>query len=120
MRILVDMNLSPSWVPALERHGCSAVHWADVGDPRATDRVIMDWAADHGYVVFTHDLDFTTMLALSHGRSPSVLQVRAQDVLPTSLERTVLAALAQHEADLCAGALVVVDATRSRVRLLPI
>ena len=80
----------------------------------------MDWAADHGYVVFTHDLDFGTMLALSHEGSPSVLQIRAQDVLPTHLERTVLTALAQHEADLSSGALVVVDETRSRVRLLPI
>ena len=120
MKILVDMNLSPSWVPALERHGWSAVHWADVCDPRAADRVIMDWAADHGYVVFTHDMDFGTMLALSHERSPSVLQIRAQDVLPIHLEGTVLAALAQHDADLSAGPLVVVDETRSRVRLLPI
>ncbi len=111
MKILVDMNLTPSWVPALERHGWSAVHWADVGDPRA---------ADHGYVVFTHDMDFGTMLALSHEGSPSVLQIRAQDVLPIHLERTVLAALAQHDVDLSSGALVVVDETRSRVRLLPI
>jgi predicted nuclease of predicted toxin-antitoxin system len=80
----------------------------------------MDWAADHGYVVFTHDMDFGTMLALSHEGSPSVLQIRAQDVLPIHLERTVLAALAQHEVDLSSGALVVVDETRSRVRLLPI
>ena len=120
MRILVDMNLSPSWVPALERRGWSAVHWADVGDPRAADRVIMDWAADHGYVVFTHDMDFGTMLALSHEGTPSVLQISAQDVLPIHLERTVLAARAQHEVDLSSGALVVVDETRSRVRLLPI
>ena len=90
MKILVGMNLSPSWVPALERKGRSAVHWSDVGDPRAVDRAIMDWATDHGYVVFTHDLDFGTMLALSHEGSPSVLQIRAQDVLPIHLERTVL------------------------------
>ena len=120
MKIVVDMNLSPSWVPALERNGWSAVHWADVGDPCAPDRIIMNWAADHRYIVFTHDLDFGTMLALSHEGSPSVLQIRAQDVLPVHLERTVLAALAQHGADLSSGALVVVDEHRSRVRLLPI
>ena len=120
MKIVIDMNLSPSWVPVLERHGWSAVHWADVGDPRAGDRVIMDWAVDHEHIVFTHDLDFGTMLALSHKGSPSVLQIRGQDVLPIHLERTVLAALAQHETDLSSGALVVVDEARSRVRLLPI
>ena len=40
--------------------------------------------------------------------------------MPNHLERTVVAALAQHEADLSTGALVVVDETRSRVRLLPL
>ncbi len=39
----------------------------------------MDWAAAHEYVVFTHDLDFGTMLALSHKAGPSVLQVRGEN-----------------------------------------
>lgn len=120
MKILVDMNLSPSWVPVLERHGWPAVHWSDVGGPRAADREIMEWASTEGHVVFTHDLDFGTTLALTRTSGPSVLQVRSQDVLPNHLEGTVVAALAQHEADLSSGALVVVDETRSRVRLLPI
>ena len=70
MKILVDMNLSPSWVPALERHGWSAVHGADVGDPRTADRVIMDWAADHGYVVFTHDMDFDCKIRCKKATDP--------------------------------------------------
>jgi predicted nuclease of predicted toxin-antitoxin system len=114
------MNLSPDWVPVLQRHGWQAAHWSTVGDPRATDRTIMDWALANGYIVFTHDLDFGTMLALTHARGPSVLQVRADDVLPDRLETIVIAALRQHDADLAAGALVVVDETRYRVRVLPI
>ena len=39
----------------------------------------MDWALRHDYIVFTHDLDFGTMLALSHATGPSVLQVRARN-----------------------------------------
>jgi predicted nuclease of predicted toxin-antitoxin system len=119
-KILVDMNLSPAWVPVLVRHGWAAVHWSDVGDPRATDRVLMDWALANGYIVFTHDLDFGTLLALTHAAGPSVLQVREQNVLPDHLEAVVVAALHQHEADLEAGALVVVDTRRCRVRVLPI
>jgi predicted nuclease of predicted toxin-antitoxin system len=49
-----------------------------------------------------------------------VLQVRGQDVLPDHLEKLVVAALRQHEADLASGALVVVDESKSRVRILPI
>ena len=120
LQILVDMNLSPQWVPVLQKHGWPAVHWSTVGDPGATDKDIMDWARDHQYVVFTHDLDFGTMLALSHEAGPSVLQVRAEDTLPDSLEELVVAALNQHQADLSSGALVVVDESRSRVRVLPI
>ena len=114
------MNLSPEWVPVLQRHGWNAAHWSTVGDPGASDQDIMDWAVAHQYVVFTHDLDFGTMLALSHDSGPSVLQVRVENNLPDYLEDYVLAALNQHEADLSSGALVVVDESRSRVRVLPL
>ena len=91
-----------------------------VGDPEAGDKEIIGWAIIHRYVVFTHDLDFGTMLALSHEAGPSVLQIRTKDTLPDYLEGLVIAALNQHEADLSAGALVVVDESRSRVRVLSI
>ena len=120
VKILVDMNLSPDWVSVLKSQGWSAVHWSTVGDPRERDRVIMDWAVRHEYIVFTHDLDFGTMLALSHATGPSVLQVRAKDILPDHLESIVIAALRQHDADLASGALIVVDGIRTRVRILPI
>jgi predicted nuclease of predicted toxin-antitoxin system len=90
------------------------------GDARADDSVIMAWALTNGYVVFTHDLDFGTMLALTHAIGPSVLQVRGQDVLPEDMGPMVIAALSQHEAALSEGALVVVDAAKSRVRVLPL
>ena len=120
LKLVIDMNLSPEWVQVLRKHGWETVHWSSVGDPRASDEEIMNWAATHQHVVFTHDLDFGTMLALSHEAGPSVLQVRTQDTLPDYLEGPVITALSQHEADLSAGALVVVDERRSRVRVLPI
>jgi predicted nuclease of predicted toxin-antitoxin system len=120
IKILIDMNLSPDWVPLLQRAGWSAVHWSTVGEPRATDREIMSWAAANCHVVFTHDLDFGTILALTHRTGPSVLQVRSRDVLPDRLGKLVVAAVRQHETDLESGALVVVDESRQRVRILPI
>lgn len=120
IKILIDMNLSPDWVPVLQNAGFSAVHWSTVGDPKTSDRAIMDWAAANGYVVFTHDLDFGTILALTHKAGPSVLQVRGQDVLPDHMGNLVIAALGQHESDLDSGALVVVEEKSNRVRILPI
>ena len=118
--LVVDMNLSAEWTTELAQHGWSAVHWSTVGDPRADDSVIMGWALANGYVVFTHDLDFGTMLALTHATGPSVLQVRGQNVLPEDIGPMVIAALRQHDDALAAGALVVVDEKKSRVRILPL
>lgn len=97
-----------------------AVHWSAVGDPRADDATIMTWASANKYAVFTHDLDFGTALALTHAGEPSVIQVRAQRVLPEHIGPIVLASLKQYERELSAGALVVVELAKSRVRVLPL
>lgn len=120
MKFLIDMNLSPRWREVFACHGWSAVHWSVVGDPCAADRVIMDWARESQSVVFTHDLDFGMLLALTNARGPSVIQVRAQNVVPEHLEALVVAAIRQHEAFLEAGALIVVDERSSRARVLPL
>lgn len=120
VQLLIDMNLSVEWVGELTSHGWSVIHWSTVGDPSAEDSEIMAWALAHGYVVFTHDLDFGTMLALTHATGPSVVQVRGQNVLPEDIGPIVVAALRQYEGALTAGALVVVDVKKSRVRVLPL
>jgi len=74
MKIALDMNLPTSWVGFLQQEGFEAVHWSEVGDPRAADSVIMTWAHDNGFVVFSHDLDFSALLAArltSYCRSPA-------------------------------------------------
>jgi predicted nuclease of predicted toxin-antitoxin system len=120
IKILIDMNLSSDWVPLLQNAGWSATHWSTVGNPKAADRTIMEWAEANGHIVFTHDLDFGAILALTHQTGPSVLQVRGQDVLPDHMGNLVVAAIGQHETDLKSGALVVVDESENRVRILPI
>jgi predicted nuclease of predicted toxin-antitoxin system len=120
VQLVIDMNLSVEWVAELARHGWSAVHWSTVGEPAAEDSVVMAWARTNGHVVFTHDLDFGTMLALTHATGPSVLQVRGQNILPEDIGPAVISALRQHDAALASGALVVVDLRKSRVRVLPL
>lgn len=119
LSLVLDMNLSPEWTAELARNGWSAVHWSSIGDPSAPDADIMDWARANSHIVFTHDLDFGTTLALTHASGPSVLQVRGPSTLPEDIGSAVVAALRQHEDALAAGALVVVDPSKSRVRLLP-
>jgi predicted nuclease of predicted toxin-antitoxin system len=118
--ILIDMNLSPHWVGWFEEHGWPALHWSAVGDPRATDREILAWARENQRVLFTHDLDFGAVLASSSANSPSVIQLRANDVTPAAAGGLILGALVSLEIELRQGALVTVDEDGRRVRILPL
>jgi len=120
MKILVDVNFPPVWVDVFSRHRIDAVHWTSIGDPRAKDSEIMEWARRNGYIVFTHDLDFGALLAMTRASGPSVIQVRTQDVFPIASEALVIAALEKCESALEQGAIVSVDERSSRVRILPI
>ena len=120
MKFLVDMNLSPLWVPFLASRDIAAVHWSTVGKPSASDSEIMEFAAANGYVVFTHDLDFGILLAAHRMRGPSVIQLRSQEVLPSAIGEAVLRAIGAAEPHLDRGAIVTVDPIRQRIRLLPI
>jgi len=90
-----------------------------VGDVRAQDEVIMSWARENGYIVFTHDLDFGVLLALTRAESPSVIQVRTQDVFSEVLGPRLVKVLRQHESVLEKGGLLTVDEGKSRIRILP-
>ena len=120
MKILIDMNLSPQWVAVFEGAGKQALHWSHVGPHNAPDHEILSYAKAEGYTVFTHDLDFGAILAATNADSPSVIQVRTQDVSPQHLAPLVLSALNQFAAHLEEGALVTVDEKKSRVRILPL
>lgn len=114
------MNLSPAWVNFLAEAGIEATHWSSVGDPRASDEELMSFARSGHWVVFTHDLDFTTILAVTNAESPSVVQVRAHNILPSDIGTQVVRALRENLPLLEQGALVTIDFVSSRVRTLPL
>lgn len=120
LKILLDMNLSPDWVEVFEQAGYSAVHWSSIGDPRAPGQELMVYARLNDYLIFTHDLDFGMLLALTQAQGPSVIQVRTQDVSPQHLAATVINTLKANLSQLEDGALVVIDEQRLRVRILPL
>ena len=120
MKLLVDMNLSPRWIGVLEDAGHEAVHWAAIGAGNATDVEIMAHAAAHDFVVLTQDLDFGSILAVTGGRRPSVIQIRADDLSPDVIGHQVVGAIRQMESDLRDGALLSIDASRARLRVLPL
>ncbi|MBL8224030.1 MAG: DUF5615 family PIN-like protein [Chromatiales bacterium] len=120
MKLVIDMNLSPAWVEFLDSAGHSAVHWATVGAPTATDREIMAWAARQDSVVLTHDLDFSGILAATGGHKPSVVQIRADNLSTGAIGDVILAALDQLGGELATGALVTIEPHRTQPHRAPV
>ncbi|RZL22166.1 MAG: hypothetical protein EOO96_24070 [Pedobacter sp.] len=120
MKVLIDMNLSPEWVQEFKHAGFEAVHWSTVGRFDAPDSDLMDWARNHEYIVFTHDLDFGTALALTKAQKPSVIQVRTQNVSVTHLSKMVINTISNHTDFLEQGALIILDESKKRIRILPL
>jgi predicted nuclease of predicted toxin-antitoxin system len=119
MKILIDMNLPPRWAKVFAAEGWEALHWSQVGAPTACDREIMAWAWDNDYIVFTHDLDFSALLATTQREGPSVIQVRTQNVLPEAIGTLIINAMKQFQHELNKGALITIDPHRARSRILP-
>lgn len=120
MKLLIDMNLSPLWATFLADRGFDVVHWCEIGVASAPDAEIMKYAESNGFVIFTHDLDFGAILAARKAGGPSVIQIRAQDVLPVAMGEIVIRALSAAHGYLESGALVTIDPKRHRIRLLPL
>lgn len=120
MKLLLDMNLAPAWVQLLGTAGFDAVHWSTVGRHDAKDAVVMEWAREHQRVILTHDLGFSALLASSRSTGPSVVLLRTQDVLPAALAEMLVEILHQHRLALTGGAILSVDESASRLRILPL
>jgi predicted nuclease of predicted toxin-antitoxin system len=120
MKVVVDMNLSPDWVGVFKEAGWDSAHWSMVGTPSAPDALIMAWAREHGFVVFTHDLDFGALLAATGAAGPSVVQLRCEDTRPANMGALVLTAMKGQGDALRAGALMTIDPRRMRISILPL
>lgn len=119
MKLPVDMNLSPRWIKRLTDAGMHAEHWSCLGAANASDADLMAFARSHGYVVLTHDLDFSAILAATQGQKPSVVQIRAENASPDVIGKAVVGALQQMTTELDEGALLTIDPGRTRLRVLP-
>jgi predicted nuclease of predicted toxin-antitoxin system len=120
MKILVDMNLSPAWADFLTGNGIEAVHWSSVGPPDAPDTEIITYAKTHDFTVLTNDLDFGFILAITHGKKPSVIQTRTGVLGTDRIGEIVIKTINLLAADINQGALVTIDPRKTRVTLLPL
>lgn len=120
MRFLADAGISPKTVGFLTKLGHDTVGVRTLGLERADDRDLVQLAITDTRVILTFDLDFGEILALGVLDKPSVITFRLTDERADSVNQHLSAVLAERVDELEAGALILVEDTRYRVRKLPI
>jgi predicted nuclease of predicted toxin-antitoxin system len=106
------MNLPPTMADWLRSAGHDAVHVRELGLSDAPDREIFERAAANSRIVVTFDLDFGEIAGW-----PEVLRLR----LPSRqhLQQRLRVAISTAARALEAGAIVVVEDSRIRIRPRP-
>ena len=120
MRFLLDNNLSPKLAELLRAAGHDVVHVRDIGMASATDSVVIDEARAQGRVLISADTDFGTLLARTHATTPSFCSCGGPADDAPEQAAIILSNLNVVQADLDAGAIVVLGEATLRIRRLPI
>lgn len=120
MRLLIDNSLSPRLAEGLCRCGHDAVHMRDFLPVDSSDDRIFEFAAEQDRVVLAQDTDFGTILARRRVSRPSVVLFRRRRKATADVLDLFQLMLPSIVDDINAGAVVVFDDSRVRIRRLPI
>lgn len=100
--------------------GHDATHVTDLDLRSAQDEGILQVATAQGRIIISADTDFGTLLAQKRASAPSMILVRRlSDRRVEELAALILANLHDVADALDQGAVIVIEETRIRVRLLP-
>jgi predicted nuclease of predicted toxin-antitoxin system len=119
MRFLLDMNLPPAMTEWLRAEGHDAVHVREIGLAGFPDHRVFARAAEDGRIVITFDLDFGEIVALRGASGAGVALLRLRLVRQSRLRERLRVAIAEAAEALQAGAIIVVEDTRIRIRRMP-
>jgi len=120
MRFLADMGVSWRVVQWLRENGHDASHLREQDLHRLSNGGIFSKAADEQRIILTWDLDFTEIVALSGTGIVSTVVFRLLNTRSANVIRRLARVLAESTQALEDGAIISVEESRHRVRLLPI
>jgi predicted nuclease of predicted toxin-antitoxin system len=119
MRFLLDMNLPPAMADWLRSEGHDAVHVREMGLADLPDRDVFARAVEDRRIVVTFDLDFSEIVGLGGATGSGVVLLRLRLVRQRYLRERLRAGIAETAKALEAGAIVVVEDARIRIRRMP-
>jgi predicted nuclease of predicted toxin-antitoxin system len=120
MKVLLDQGLPRAATVLLVNLGIDAIHVGQIGMAEAADIEILERGRHEQRIVVTLDADFHAHLALSGASSPSVIRLRLEGLRAEGLATILEQLLVEWEEELEVGAVVTVDAKRTRMRRLPL
>jgi predicted nuclease of predicted toxin-antitoxin system len=119
VKLLVDESLAGRVAALLAEAGHDATHVGDRGLLGSPDETVLASAQREDRILVTADTDFGTLLALSAPPQPSVILLRRPGRRAEERATAITDAIEAVGEALEAGALVVVEPSRVRVRMLP-
>ncbi|MBU1297922.1 MAG: DUF5615 family PIN-like protein [Bacteroidetes bacterium] len=121
MKFLIDNALSPDVAEGLREAGYDVAHIRDYGMQSAEDEEILELALKEDRIIVSADTDFGTLLALYQKTKPSFILFR-QSFHRRPSEQILLLTdnLPSLTEYLENGAIIVIEDTRVRIRILPI
>lgn len=119
MRFLADMNIAMAVVEWLRLQDHDVWHLREKGLHRLENGEIFRRAGEERRIVLTWDLDFSEIVALTGGKT-SVIVFRLRIRLPEHMTRRLGTVLEESADALEKGAIIMVEDSRHRVRLLPL
>jgi predicted nuclease of predicted toxin-antitoxin system len=114
------MNISPSTVADLVSDGIDIVRVSSLLPVNASDKEILDLARREERAVITHDVDFSTLLALGGYDRPSLVTLRLLDTDPDLVTQRLRQVFPKIETALRKGSAITIDDNSVRIRELPI
>ena len=120
MKFLADMGISPKTVDFLIALGFESIHLSALKLNKMLDSEILNKAKNEGFILLTHDLDFSELVAASKAKLPSVIIFRSRNMQPNDVNSTLKKIVTNHSSALKQGAIISVTDSQIRVRQLPI
>jgi predicted nuclease of predicted toxin-antitoxin system len=118
MRFLLDMNISPVIGEALRQDGHEVVHSRELGLAAQPDHAVLARAVADSRILITFDLDFGDIAGSVASGGSGIMLLRLRSPRLSHMLDRVRQAIATAGAPLQAGAIVLVEDARLRIRLL--